>query len=327
MVEKIITLGFVLALTVIHGQSQDGPYEPAEGTGSIGVHRDSVIVEQWLSDVDVVRGYLNIADKSAGFASAGSDQNATGKADAFTVSLGDSGYATYTLPQPLSNRAGYDFAVFENGFYSPMDGVYYLELAFVEVSSDGENFVRFPAHSLTQADSQKWTYGVLDPTQLNNLAGKNTTHNGTPFDLSDLQSDSALDIDNITHIRVLDVVGSIDQAYGSTDTAGNIINDPYPTEFAAGGFDLDAVAILNESLVGRESVPAKPKTFIYPNPAAEFISVKGLTGKFKVFNTHGQAVLKGNYNGGKINLNELAPGVYFIEFYQGKKQTFRFVKE
>ncbi|MDR9398549.1 MAG: T9SS type A sorting domain-containing protein, partial [Salibacter sp.] len=129
------------------------------------------------------------------------------------------------------------------------------------------------------------------------------------------------------HIRVLDVVGSIDQAYGSTDTAGNIINDPYPTGFAAGGFDLDAVAILNESLVGRESVLAKPKTFIYPNPAAEFISVKDLTGMFKVFNTHGQAVLKGNYNGGKINLNELAPGVYFIEFYQGKKQTFRFVKE
>jgi hypothetical protein len=48
---------------------------------------------------------------------------------------------------------GYDFAIFENGF--PFgSGSFYLELAFVEVSSDGKHFVRFNAISNTDTTQQ-----------------------------------------------------------------------------------------------------------------------------------------------------------------------------
>ena len=43
---------------------------------------------------------------------------------------------------------------------------------------------------------------------------------------------------------MVDVVGSIDPMYGTRDSLGNLINDPWPTPFATGGFDLDAVAVL-----------------------------------------------------------------------------------
>lgn len=52
-----------------------------------------------------------------------------------------------------------------------------------------------------------------------------------------------LDVNAITQVRLIDVVGSINPAYGSTDALGNLINDPWSTPFATGGFDLDAVGV------------------------------------------------------------------------------------
>ena len=56
--------------------------------------------------------------------------------------LGDDGSLVLTFPAPIADGAGPDFAVFENAFSTE-----FLELAFVEVSSDGTNFTRFPAHA------------------------------------------------------------------------------------------------------------------------------------------------------------------------------------
>jgi hypothetical protein len=44
-------------------------------------------------------------------------------------------------------------------------------------------------------------------------------------------------------VRIVDVVGSL--TLGSVDSLGNVVNDPYPTAFASGGFDLDAVGVLH----------------------------------------------------------------------------------
>ena len=60
------------------------------------------------------------------------------------VSLGKGGSITLSFDPPVSNGDGWDFAVFENGFEDT-----FLELAYVEVSSDGVVFVRFDNASLT----------------------------------------------------------------------------------------------------------------------------------------------------------------------------------
>jgi hypothetical protein len=89
-------------------------------------------------------------------------------------------------------------------------------------------------------------FSLLNPTYLHNLAGKYRGEQGTPFDLGELPRDPKLDLGRITHVRIVDVVGSINPAWGSYDSEGRIIKDPFPTRFESGGFDLDAVGVMNQ---------------------------------------------------------------------------------
>ena len=90
--------------------------------------------------------------------------------------------------------------------------------------------------------------GSVDPSNVRNLAGKYLAGFGTPFDLAELRNASPLlDIQRITHVRVIDVVGTNDPALASFDAEGHIIIDPYPTPFFSGGFDLDAVGAFSQT--------------------------------------------------------------------------------
>jgi hypothetical protein len=81
---------------------------------------------------------MDIANPGLGYASLGDSSLAIGPANLDIVSLGDSGVATLTFSSPIANGLGPDFVVFENGFLDPAnDSFAFLELAFVEVSSDG----------------------------------------------------------------------------------------------------------------------------------------------------------------------------------------------
>jgi hypothetical protein len=197
----------------------------------------------WGVAATVVRGPVEISAANGTLVGFGDASDATGPADATeddplsVVSLGDGGSATVRFDPPFSNLPGPDFVVFEN---SHMGG--FLELAHVEVSSDGIHFFRFPSVSLTQTKAQIDTFDVLDPTEVHNLAGKHRAGLGTAFDLEELlEYEPAIDLQRITHVRVIDVVGSINPAHASRDSEGRIINDPYPTPFFTGGFDLDAI--------------------------------------------------------------------------------------
>lgn len=117
--------------------------------------------------------------------------------------------------------------MFENAFTDS-----FLELAFVEVSSDGSNFFRFTVVSLTQTEEQVGTYGSIDARNIDNLAGKYRSGYGTPFDLEDLDGVPGLDMMSIYWIKIIDVVGILDEQAGSKDINGNLINDPWPTPFA-----------------------------------------------------------------------------------------------
>lgn len=173
-----------------------------------------------------------------------------------TVSLGDltaaqldagfpPGSITLGFDLPIGNGAGADFAVFENGFGAPE--VIFGELAFIEVSSNGVDFARFPAHSLTPGPVP--SFAPLDPTRLWNLAGKHANGNGasfgTPFDLDDISTSplvlaGMVDLDAIRFVRVVDIPGRGD----FSDAWGNPVYDPWPTS-GSGGADIDAVGVLN----------------------------------------------------------------------------------
>lgn len=221
-----------------------GPFAPAAGVvGSDAVAADDLRFVQWAAGGFVVRGRAFAGAAVPVDVTYGSIEDAFGPADATVdepfpvVSLGDGGSATLTFAKPIQDVPGADFVVFENGF---MDS--FLELAHVEVSSDGENFFRFPSVSLTQTESQLGNFSGVDPTKIYNLAGKYRAGFGVPFDLGEMRIlFPELDVNRVTHVRVVDVVGSIDPAFGSQDSLGNLINDPYPTNFDSGGFDLDAV--------------------------------------------------------------------------------------
>jgi hypothetical protein len=216
------------------GGARAGPYtEPGYHPG---------VVSTWATQVAAYdRGPMDIANPGGGDASFGAPENALGPVDGdnFDVfSLGDGGTITFFFAGAIANPPGDDFAVYENGFYAP--GGLFLELAFVEVSSDGAAFARFDSAALRAAPVGGGE--AVDPTDYHNLAGKHPLGRGTGFDLAQLAGhplvqSGAVRLDQIQYVRLVDVIGN-----GSThDAAGRPVYDPYPTPYASGGFDADAV--------------------------------------------------------------------------------------
>lgn len=299
---------------------------PAGTPNSIAIHKDSSIFCNWAKYCVVQRGLKDISTDSLGYADLGVDSNAVGSAGNAVISLGDGGVAILTFNPPITNGSGFDFAVFENSFSD-----FFLELAFVEVSSDGVNYFRFPATSNTQNSQQIGPFDLLsEPEKINNLAGKFRALYGTPFELDELSNSPGLNINSITHIKVIDVVGSINPVFASFDQNQQIINDPFPTPFSSGGFDLDAVGVIHQVQIGIEEVKKEPEVFIYPNPAQKEIFIKtsadikieDVSIKSSYFN---KKVIIENY---KIDVSNLLNGFYFLEFKMttGQTKSFKFLK-
>lgn len=238
------------------GYYADGfPYAPgADDPGTTAIHKDDPSFVAWA---DGYEDYLFGTHLAPNWKT---PAKALGQAEGLVgevVSLGRGGSITLTFSAGIRNGGGADFAVFENGFEDT-----FLELAYVEVSSDGTNFVRFPGYSFTPGPVD--AFGDLDPVFVTGFAGKYRQAYGTPFDLDDLQRayDSQLagqtdfspefasallaafpllDLQHVTHVRLVDVLGD-----GSAfDAGGEVVYDPYPTT-ASAGFDLDAVGVINQ---------------------------------------------------------------------------------
>lgn len=261
---KKLFLNIYFSLLIVNS-IQAQIYAPQAGMpGSTAMYKDSSAFVNWVSECQLIRGYQDLSSIGFGFANVGDSSLAFGIAlSNGVVSLGDAGVAICKFPFPIKDGVGNDFAVFENSF----DGLF-LELAFVEVSSDGEHFFRFPSHSLTDTTIQVSSFGYTDPTKINNLAGKYQAGYGTPFDLNDIPNNALLNKNSITHVKIIDCVGSINSIYATRDSNNNKINEPWPTPFGSSGFDLDAVGVINQNtIIGvNEMRNLENRISVYPNP-------------------------------------------------------------
>lgn len=312
---KFVLIFVCSAFFTINAFTQYAP--PVGQAGCTAVKADSSAIIGWAVSCTVSKGYKNIADTSLGRVSSGSEINATGQCDNSIVSLGDSGYAVLTFDYPLVNGQGPDFAVFENSFNDD-----YLELAHVEVSSDGINFFRFPSVSLTDTSTQVGSFGTIDATKIYNLAGKYRGGYGTPFDLENLKEISGLDINNITDIKIIDVIGSVNTQYASYDSCNNIINDPYPTAFESGGFDLDAVAVINNTQ--NSGIKKNDNTEFNIYYSNNYIKIKiketGIK-KFFIYDISGKIIVSETFpeNNKTINIEPLNTGIYILKIINNNK--------
>ena len=235
---KINVIGCLLLLIqlVVAPVIWAGPFPPAaDEIGSHAISMDDPALISWAT------GYIDYLTGDKVDETWQVPENALERAEGTSfdiVALGSGGRITLTFDPPVENGAGWDFAVFENSFSDQ-----YLELAYVEVSSNGIDFIRFDAISLTINPVPG--FGNIDPTDVDGLAGKYRQGFGTPFDLQNIADkpdvlSGLVDLSRISHIRIIDVVGD-----GSAlDSTAEVIYDPYPTTGSA-GFDLDALGVSN----------------------------------------------------------------------------------
>ncbi|HIP49435.1 MAG TPA: T9SS type A sorting domain-containing protein [Lutibacter sp.] len=294
-------------------QAQFAPQVGFEGTKAI--HKADVSFIDWANNAEIIRGYKNIAIPENGFVDFGLVDNAIQKADGNPniISLGDGGEIIVTFNHTIVNGIGADFAVFENGFLKEENSALaFLELAFVEVSSDGEQYVRFPAISNLPTTNQINSFGFIDAKNIYNFAGKYINHYGTPFDLSELTplvNNTTVDLNNINYIKIIDVVGTINNEFARFDSQNNKVNDPYPSEFSSGGFDLDAVGVINNT------TNTSDKIIIYPNPVSEFLKVKSnnlQVNAIQIYSMDGKLVFMSDIMQQEINVSKLISGLYLF---------------
>jgi hypothetical protein len=170
------------------------------------------------------------------------------------LTLGEGGSVTLGFDVTLVDGPGADLTVFENGFVIAGTSQVFAEILHVEVSSDGVQFARFPAHYQgpgTPMGALRGLAGGL-PVLANVLAGgvnplDPVVSGGEAFDLADLAQDpgvraGAVDLQAIHFVRLVDVLP------GEVDGAGT----PLP---ALGGSDVDAVAVLNSATSSSASQP------------------------------------------------------------------------
>ncbi len=295
--------------------------------GTTAIYKDSSIFVSWANNGTVVRGLQDISLPLNDYANVGDSASAFGMAGTNgVVSLGDGGFAIMQFDTPIINEFGADFAVFENSFDDT-----FLELALVEVSSDGIHFFRFPATSNTDTLIQTWSFGLTDASKINNLAGKYRGGYGTPFDLDDIDDNILLNKQAITHVKIIDVVGCIQDEYCTRDINNHKINDPWPTAFGNGGFDLDAVGVIHQQTVSMNELDLFQFN-VFPNPASDILHITSALSNdysISIINLIGEKVLQidNKFNSVSVSLNTLKQGIYFLNITcRGKEKKIKFVK-
>ena len=170
-------------------------------------------------------------------------------------SLGIGGDLTLGFAGPITDGPGADLIVGENPFrVTPGGWSTFAEMMFVEVSSDGVHFARFPSRYFG-APAQPGPFGVVTVGTYAGLAGQTPVlatlpgvdardvvdAGGDAFDLADLAGDplvllGLVNVQAIAQVRLVDVVSG-----QSLDSRGTPIFDP-----GSGSADVDAVTVIHQ---------------------------------------------------------------------------------
>lgn len=235
---KRTCFGMLLAFLAA-GNLQAGPYSgPSDTSHPIdpAIPSASPLFVEWADAIDPSRTYFAPNGSSS---ISNTSFNSLGELTATEIANGDSpGFLTVTFPSGIRNDSGADFAVFENGFAFGSPNGLFAELAYVDVSSNGVDFARFPSISTNIAPvAGSGAFAGFDTTNIYNLAGKHAGGYGTPFNLDDLLLDplvtsGQVDLDNIQYVRLFDIPGN----GAFLDSQANPILDNWPT-VGTGGFD------------------------------------------------------------------------------------------
>jgi hypothetical protein len=186
-------------------------------------------------------------------------------------SLGIGGDLTLGFAVPIANGPGADFLVGENPFR--LAGSWwqtFAETMFVEVSSDGLQFARFPARYFG-LPVPPGPFGTVPVGAYGNLAGQHPVlagaagidaqdvvdAGGDAFDLADLAGHplvlgGGLDLGSITHVRLVDVQSGL-----SLDSAGVPIFDP-----GSGSADVDCVTVIHQQGLVAAGAPSVELTIL-----------------------------------------------------------------
>jgi hypothetical protein len=171
-------------------------------------------------------------------------------------SLGIGGNLVLQLAMPARNGPGADLLVAENAFAAGDFGRGFAEVAFVEVSSNGQDFARFPAR-YAGPPVEPGAFGTAAIGDYENLAGATPVLFGSPaypaadaqdvveaggdaFDLADLAGDpqvqaGRVQLGSIAFVRLVDVRSGVD-----ADATGRLIRD-----CGSGSADIDAVTAIH----------------------------------------------------------------------------------
>lgn len=234
---KFITVFAALALCASAARAgiYSGPTQTSHPIDA-AIPAASPLFTEWANAIDATR--TQFAPRGSTSISA-TGFNSLGDLDATEIAAGATpGYLTVTFPRGIRNGTGPDFAVFENGFALGSPNGLFAELAYVEVSTDGSTFVRFPSISTNAAPVQgSGAFAGFDMTNVYNLAGKHAANFGTPFNLDDLLAAPAVvgglvDLNNIQFVKLVDIPGN----GAFLDSLGNPILDNWLTT-GTGGFD------------------------------------------------------------------------------------------
>lgn len=258
---KLSSITAAVAICISSSIASAGIYSgPSDTAHAIdpAIPSSSPLFTEWANAIDASRTYF-APRGSTTITSTG--VNSLGDLDAAQIANGDSpGFLTVTFPRGVRNSSGPDFAVFENGFAFGTPNGLFAEFAYVEVSSNGTHFARFPSISTNVAPVQgSGAFAGFDVSNVYNLAGKHASGFGTPFDLSQLSSDplvlgGQVNLANIQFVKLVDIPGN----GAFKDSLGNGILDNWPTT-GSGGFDFQLPAGKGVGVIN--AVPEPASTF------------------------------------------------------------------
>jgi hypothetical protein len=161
------------------------------------------------------------------------------------LSLGNDGSIAVRFDDPvICDGEGVDFTIFENAFHagSP-SGPIFREVGIVEVSQDGISYVELPYDAVTfeglagQTPVLSNSTNGIDPTDP-------AVSGGDTFDLADAGLAWA------AYVRITDPGSAIADP-------GNVV-----APGTSGGFDLDAIAIVNACIPGETTLPPASTTTV-----------------------------------------------------------------